>query len=137
MKERFTVDEEELDIEQTVEEAFEDNDSIFSFSDIPNSTWESDVVNLNDITVEDDTFTAESNVALHERRVAVEQAQLTVGIGRPLIVFGEDNYLIEGYVRYYVLKDKFETTDIPIYRANPVNADDLHMQTQKEKRITQ
>lgn len=81
--------------------------------------WELDWIDINDVDAETQDHKEESNVALSERRQAVEKAQLTVGEGNPLVVVGEDNVLIEGYTRYNLVRDHFEESEVPVYRGVP------------------
>jgi len=119
MLERFAVKQTTPEIVESVEKAMEENDSKYSLGDTNSYEWEFDVIDLDEIEVDENAFTAKSNVALYERRVAMERAQLTVGEGWPLIVIGENNHLVEGYVRFQMLNEQFEPDEIAVYRGYP------------------
>lgn len=115
---RYELSDKEEQIQEDVEHLFDVN-PVSREIDISEYNWEIDWVNLDELDVETESHKEQSNVALRERRVAVEKAQLTVGEGNPIIVVGEDNILIEGFTRYNLLRNHFEESPIPVYRAMP------------------
>lgn len=119
IEKRFRIDNNSPNIQQTVVEAIEENDSVFRLEDFEyfdEYDWAVETVPLDDIEIHEDVFTAKSNVALYEQKVAMETAQLKVGEGRPLVLLGEQNYLIDGYVRHRLLEDRFNASEAVVYR---------------------
>lgn len=115
---RYQLSEKEQEIQEDVEYIFDVN-PVSREIDTDNYEWEIDWVGLDEIDADAEDHQEESNVALYERRVAVEKAQLTVGEGNPVVVVGNDNTLIEGFTRFELLRDHFEESPIPVYRAVP------------------
>lgn len=119
MDHRYDLSESDSKIRNDVESIFEVN-PVARDIDTSEFEWELDWVDIDDVDAESEDHEESSNVALYERRVAVEKAQLTVGEGYPLVVVGEDNVLIEGYARFELLRNHFEESPVPVYRAVPV-----------------
>jgi hypothetical protein len=123
------------DIQSHLEYIFDNNPTSRDELDLSNYDWElqSDV-SLEDIDVEQEKHKEESNVALFERRRAVEKAQLTVGEGNPLVVVGDDNVLIEGYTRYQLLQNHFNEDTALVYKGvQKTQVDQSQNETELEK----
>lgn len=78
--------------------------------------WEIDWIDIDEVEVNPDNHIESSDIALNEMFATKEKVQLAVGEGYPLGVIGDENTLIEGYVRYNLLKDFFEEERVPVYR---------------------
>lgn len=132
---RYELSDKEEQIRKDVEHLFDVN-PVSRDIDISEYGWEIDWVNLDDIDFETEDHEEQSNVALRERRVAVEKAQLTVGEGNPIIVVGEDNVLIEGFTRYNLLKEHFEESPIPVYRAMPTSEVEMDVESETTSTVS-
>jgi hypothetical protein len=115
---RYELVKDDEQISNKVEHQFDVN-PVSRDLNISGKEWEIDWVDLDEIDATSEDHPEQSNVALRERRVAVEKAQLTVGEGNPVVVAGEDNVLIEGYTRFKLLRDHFQESPVPVYRATP------------------
>jgi hypothetical protein len=132
---RYELSDKEEQIRKDVEHLFDVN-PVSRDIDISEYDWEIDWVNLDDIDFETEDHEEQSNVALRERRVAVEKAQLTVGEGNPIIVVGNDNVLIEGFTRYNLLKNHFEESPIPVYRAMPTAEAEMDIESETTSAVS-
>lgn len=114
-KHRYELSNTIQEIKEDIEYIFEKNPTSRDI-EVESHDWEVEWVPIDEIDADSETHKEENNVALRERRVAVERAQLTVGEGNPLIVLGEENKLIEGYTRLELLREHFEEQQVPVYR---------------------